>query len=203
MFVTRHTSVVDPLVTERFWDVYARAYQPTMTETVTREMLYRTEFDAVLASPFNRTWALWDDDRLAAMMVIATGEGVYEYLSRDYLEREFGEQVRRSAVHYVVFMAVHPGYATKGAVFKLIQEPFHTEADEGAVLIFDTPQMNQQTERGGMREMTRRLAASTVGGVPIEDLQVHRYYAANFAESPRGRAAREANEVDAEDLTRA
>lgn len=201
MFVTRHTNVVDQNVVDRLWGLYERAYLPILTETPTREMLYRTEFDATLADPGNRIWVLWDDDEPVAILVIATDVSATNYLSREYFERNFGDHARRGAIHYLVWMVVHPSYVTKSAVLKLARECLHLEADEGALLVFDAPQVNQRTERGGVVELMRRLAASVVGGAPVRELEVHRFYAADFARSTRP-VPQEQAEQPTDDLTR-
>jgi hypothetical protein len=181
MFVTRHSNVVDRTITDRLWQLYVTAYQPTVTETVTREMLYRSEFDETLADPLNRVWLLWDEDQPVAILVIATDASATRYLSREYFERNFADHAQRAAIHYLIWMVVHPQYVTKGSVLQLAKDCLQLEAAEGALLVFDAPQMNQRTERGGVLEMMRRLAAAVVGGAPVRELEVHRWYAADFA----------------------
>ena len=205
MFVTRHTNIVDAAVLDRLWALYEAAYLPTTTETVTREMLYRSEFDSSMADPTNRVWVLWDDDQPVGIALVATDASATHYLSREYFERNFGDHVRRNAVHYLVWIVVHPTHGAKGTMLRLTREAIFLEADEGALLVFDAPQMHLGGQRGGSPGMMSRLASTLVGGAPVHELETHRYFAADFSETARARAAREPvrSEADAKDLSRA
>jgi hypothetical protein len=87
MFVTRHNSVVERGLLERLWDLYELAYRRTAEESASREMFFRSEFDAAVADPSNRLWVLWADDEPVAMVLIATDIGSTRYLSQPFFER--------------------------------------------------------------------------------------------------------------------
>ena len=70
MFVTRHTHVVDPVLSDKLWRLYEVAYQGIAELAVTREMLFRTEFDEAIADPTNRLWVLWDDTAPVGMTLV-------------------------------------------------------------------------------------------------------------------------------------
>ena len=72
MFVTRHNSVVERGLLERLWELYELAYRKTAEESASREMFYRSEFDAAIADSTNRLWVLWADDEPVAMVLIAS-----------------------------------------------------------------------------------------------------------------------------------
>jgi hypothetical protein len=72
MFVTRHTHVVDAVLADKLWQLYDVAYQGLSEQAVTREMLYRSEFDETIADPTNRLWVLWDDNMPIGMSLVGT-----------------------------------------------------------------------------------------------------------------------------------
>jgi hypothetical protein len=72
MFVTRHNSVGERGLVERLWGLYELAYRKTAEESASREMFFRSEFDAAIADSTNRLWVLWADDEPVAMVLIAT-----------------------------------------------------------------------------------------------------------------------------------
>jgi len=181
MFVTRHNSVAERGLLERLWELYELAYRRTAEESATREMFFRSEFDSALADSRNRLWVLWADDMPVAMVLIATDIGATRYLSQPFFERHFTEHARRGAVHYILFVVVHPRYAAKGALTRMARDVLGSEAAEGALLVFDSPEYNQPRDDGGVALLMERLAKMVVSGAPIVPLDVSRYYGIDFA----------------------
>ena len=56
-----------------------------------------------------------------------------------------------------------------------------TEAAEGVLLVFDSPEVNQPHDEGGVALMMERLAKMVVSGAPLVPLDVSRYYGIDFA----------------------
>lgn len=180
MFVTRHTHVVDMVLGDKLWHLYETSYAGMSEAAVTREMLYRTEFDEAIADPTNRLWVLWDDAVPVGMSLVATDIGSTRYLSRAYFEHHYPDHMRRGAVHYIMWLVVHPAYVAKGAIVRLAKEGLALEASEGVLLVFDTPQANAR-EGAGFQEMMSRLARSVMGGAPVHHLETQHYYAVDFS----------------------
>ena len=108
MYITKHTNVTDKTVLDSLWDLYNTAYEPQAAADPTRETLFRSEFDAVLADPTNRVFVLRVENRPIAMSVSATDIGSTRYLSRAYFERHFPEQMAAGLVHYIMWIVIHP-----------------------------------------------------------------------------------------------
>jgi hypothetical protein len=181
MFVTRHNSVVERGLLERLWELYELAYRKTAEESASREMFFRSEFDTAIADSSNRLWVLWADDQPVAMVLIATDIGATRYLSQPYFERHYTDHIRRGAVHYILFVVVHPRYAAKGALTRMARDVLGIEAAEGVLLVFDSPEINQPGDDGGIALMMERLANMVVGGAPLVPLDVSRYFCIDFA----------------------
>jgi len=181
MFVTRHNSVVERGLLERLWELYELSYRRTAEEAATREMFFRSEFDAAVADSRNRLWVLWADEEPVAMVLIATDIGSTRYLSQPFFERHFTDHARRGAVHYILFVVVHPRYAAKGALTRMARDVLGTEAAEGVLLVFDSPEYNQPRDEGGVALLMERLAKMVVHGAPLVPLDVSRYYGIDFA----------------------
>lgn len=181
MFVTRHNSVVERGLLERLWELYELSYRKTAEESATREMFFRSEFDTAIADSSNRLWVLWADDEPVAMVLIATDIGATRYLSRPFFERYFTDHARRGAVHYVLFVVVHPRFVAKGALARMARDVLGTEAAEGVLLVFDSPEINQQRDEGGAALLMSRLANMVASGAPLIPLDVSRYYGIDFA----------------------
>src|SRR4051812_21993880 len=181
MFVTRHNAAVERGLLERLWSLYELAYRHTAEESASREMLFRSEFDAAISDSTNRLWVLWSDDEPVAMVLIATDIGSARDLRRPFFARQFAEHSRRGAVHYILFVVVHPRFAAKGVLTRLARDVLGTEAAEGVLLVFDAPEVNQPREEGGVALLMERLATMVTAGAPVLALDVSRYYGVDFA----------------------
>jgi len=179
--VTRHTELAEAGLREQLWGLYEDAYGPVTAESPSHEMLFRDEFDEAIDDPANRLWVLWDDDSPVAMTLIATDIGPTRYLSRRYFDRRFPEHSRRRAVHYIMWLVVHPMYAAQGAIVRLARDVLQREAADGALLVFDAPLVHQAGPEGGFAEMMARLCKAFVGPTPLTLLGASHYYAVDFA----------------------
>lgn len=185
MFVTRHANVTSPDLREKIWRLYELAFRPVAEQAVSREMLFRGEFDELVADSSNRLWVLWHDDQPIAMTMITTDITTTRYLSRAFFERHYPDHMLRNALHYVLFVVVHPAHVAKGALVRLARDSFGLEAEEGALVVFDAPLVNQPGERGGMAELVGRLALMVSPGSETEQIEVQRYFAIDFAKGRR------------------
>jgi hypothetical protein len=180
MYVTRHSNITDHSVLQDLWHLYEVAYEPLAAADVTRETLYRSEFDALLADPTNRIWVVRDENRPVAMSLIATDIGSTRYLSRAYFSRVDPERSAAGLVHYVMWVVSHPDYQSGTAIFDLARGGLAVEADEGALLVFDLPESNQPNQEGRGAELLYRLA-QMVAPVSLQEHGMSRYYALDFA----------------------
>jgi hypothetical protein len=178
MYVTRHSRVSVELG-DRLWALYESSYRETAEAAVTREMYFRDEFDVVINDPTNRVWTLWKDERPYGIMVIAADVGATRYLSRAYLEARYSDKVRQGLVRYILFVAIDSSRTGLAAVYKLVGTAFALEAQEGSLMIFDSPAKNHG-QRGSMAELVRRIA-HRAGESTMEEIEVQRYYAVSFA----------------------
>lgn len=181
MFVTSHSHVTDPVLSGRLWNLYEAGYLPVAAESPSHEMLFRDEFDDALREPTNRIWVLWDDETPVAMGLIATDIAHTRYLSRGFFDGRFPEHARRGAVHYVMLMVVHPEYTARGAVIRIGREVLQREAADGALLVFDAPELHQSGATGGFAAMMDRAAKSFVGEAPVMHLGASYYFAIDLA----------------------
>lgn len=186
MYVTRHSNITAADVVESLWQLYTASYGDVAARDVTREVLYRSEFEELLADPTNRVWVVRENNVPVAMSLIATDIGSTRYLSRPYFEQRYPERMAAGLVHYVMWVVVHPDYQTGPAAFELARGGLAVEHEEGSLLVFDLPESNQPDEQGRGAELMYRLA-QMFGPVDLTSFGVSRYYALDF--SPADAAA--------------
>ena len=181
MYITKHTNVTDRTLLDSLWELYTRAYVKIAEEDVSRETLYRSEFDDVMADPTYRTTVVRDDDNQPiAMAVVATDISVTRYRSVPYFRRHYPDRMAEGRVHYIMWVVVHPDHQAGSASWELARAGFSSEVDEGALLVFDLPESNQGSDEGGVVELFRRVASS-IAEVELESFGRSRYYALDFA----------------------
>jgi hypothetical protein len=193
MYVTRHSRVALPLIDE-LWDLYQRCYRETSEAAVTREALYRSEFEAAVTDPTNRLWILWKAEKPIGMIILASDVGATRYLSRAYLHARYPEKLRLGLVRYILWAVVDREHSGLPAAIKLGRTAFALEAQEGALIVFDVPAKNHG-QRGTLPDLARRVAALS-GDATLEEIEVQRYYALNF------QSASDADEVQESELFR-
>lgn len=197
MYVTRHSNITDRSVLDDLWRLYDAAYVSLASESVTREQLFRSEFDELMADPSNRVWVVREENRPVSMSLIATDIAATRYLSRGFFERHYPERFAAGLVHYVMWVVAHPDYQTSPAIFELARGGLSVEQEEGALLVFDLPENNQPNEAGGGAELLFRLA-QMIGPVDLASFGASRYYALDFspAEAVEAFARRASNAGD-------
>lgn len=187
MYVTQHRGINDARLMVSLWELYERCYRRTSEQAASREMYFKHEFDDVLRDPCNRVWVVWEGSQPIGSTVIATDFAATRYLSRAYFEQRFAAQTLEGRIHYLLWAVVDPAWGARGALARMGRETLMVEAAEGALVVFDAPEANQRSERGGLAEIMSRLAATVSRGTPVELLTTQRYFAADFSQGVRYR----------------
>ncbi len=195
MFVTRHSNVVDPALREKLWHLYRCAYQQTAEATVTHEMLEQSEFNDQIAQDSNRVWVVWSDSLPVAMTLVSTDVRATRWLSDTYFQKHFPERFNAGQVHYIVWVVVDTAADAHGANSLLARQALSAEARDGALLVFDVPDLHQPGPKGGAAELLYRMA-KMVGDVELLPLSTQRYFALDFATSARSNSVRVPNQAD-------
>lgn len=183
MFVTRHSNVVDPALREKLWRLYRTSYLPTAEATVTHEMLDQDEFNEQISRDSNRVWVVWCDSLPVAMTLVSTDVRATRWLSDIYFQKQFPDRFHAGQVHYIVWVVVDPVANAKGANVMLARQALTAEARDGALLVFDVPELHQPSAKGGAAELLFRMA-QLVGDVELLPLSTQRYFALDFARIP-------------------
>ena len=97
-----------------------------------------------------------------------------------------------------------PVHAAKGAIIRLAKERLALEAQEGALLVFDTLALvgkcvrltNERSNGGGFTRMLERLAKMVGAPAPVQLLEVQRYYAIDLASARVGDEPLDTSELD-------
>ena len=181
MFVTWHTAITDVVLADKLWTLYEAAYHGSARTIATREMLYRSEFDELLADATNRNWVLWEDNIPIGSSLVATDIAATRYLSKEYFDYHYPDHSRENRLRYVMWLVVHPAYEARGAALRLLREGLTHESAQGSLVIFDSPASIQPNSTGGFASAVERIATRVRPGSSFTELAVSRYFAVDFA----------------------
>jgi GNAT superfamily N-acetyltransferase len=181
MFVTWHSTITDVVLADKLWSLYEAAYLGAARTVATREMLYRHEFDELLADSSNRNWVLWEDNIPIGYSLVATDIGATRYLSKEYFEYHYPEHSRGNRLRYVMWLVVHPSYEARGAALRLLREGLTHESAQGSLVIFDSPDTIQPNSTGGFASAVERISHRVRPGAAFSELAVSRYFVVDFA----------------------
>jgi hypothetical protein len=117
------------------------------------------------------------------MTLVSTDVRATRWLSDIYFEKHFPDRYRAGQVHYIVWVVVDPSADAKGANVLLARQALSAEARDGALLVFDIPEVHQPGAKGGAAELLFRMA-KLVGDVELLTLSTQRYFALDFAKLP-------------------
>ena len=117
------------------------------------------------------------------MTLVSTDVRATRWLSEIYFEKHFPDRYRAGQVHYIVWVVVDPSADAKGANVMLARQALTAEARDGALLVFDIPEVHQPNANGGAAELLFRMA-KMVGDVELLPLSTQRYFALDFAKLP-------------------
>jgi hypothetical protein len=187
VYVTQHSNITDPIVLTELWGLYVAAYERIAAADISRETLFRSEFDEVMADPTNKTYVVRDGGLPVSMATISTDIGSTRYLSRAYFESRDPDRLADGRVHYLMWAVTHPDHQGGRATFSLARGALVSESALGALLVFDLPESNQPNQEGGGAELFYRLA-QMVGPVSLQAHGGSRYYALDFAPVDAGAA---------------
>jgi hypothetical protein len=123
---------------DELWALYTRAYRAVETKVVTREVLYRDEFDRLLTAPSTMTWVAYSGSRTVAMCPIATDLSVITWLNGDFFAGRFPDRPIRYLAFLVVDSSVRLARVIQSIAGGLIPEA----QQANAVLAFDTSTSN-------------------------------------------------------------
>lgn len=194
MYVTRHSEITDQRLHNDLWMLYRRAYAPVARLSPTHEMLDRAEFSDQLRGANNRVWVVWDESRPVGMALITTDVRATRWLNEDFFADNYPDRFRAGRVHYVVWVTVDPSHAARGALMVLARQALSVESRDGALLVFDIPEIHQPNDNGGGAALMLRMA-QMVGDAQLVSLTTQRYYAVDFAPEAHNSQETEQSEI--------
>jgi hypothetical protein len=138
--------VVGGSLLDEVWDLYYAAFRELNEMTVQRHLMYRPEFDAVMADPrIDKYLALDDAGRVAGLSVYTNQLAAWPLISPAYFRRRWPVHYAEYRIWYCGFVAV-PGH--QPGIFTTLVEAMYRHAEQHqGVISLDICQLNIDAHR--------------------------------------------------------
>jgi hypothetical protein len=127
------------------WALYEAAFRDLNAMTVQRHLMYRSEFDEVMADWRVDKWLALDGGRLVGLATYANILEAMPLISPAYFERRWPQLYAEERIWYCGFVAV-PGH-NHGVFMDLVAGMYRHAAERGGVIALDMPRYNIDRHR--------------------------------------------------------
>lgn len=179
--VTAVRTVVSGLL-DQAWDLYEAAFAELNTLAVQRHLMYRPEFDEVMADRRVGKYLSWRGDTLTGLATYTNCLDAVPLISPQYFERRWPTLFAEGRIWYVGFVAVAADAPVD--VYPELIAAMHAESGPGAVTVLDV--CNRMNHVKHLPRSTRALLHHIAGGVRMHVLDAQTYVAYDFGALPDG-----------------
>ena len=166
--------VVPATVLEATWELYTRAIEELRRSAVQRHVMYRAEFDDMMAD--ERVWKYRGVDSTGEITALATFTNQLEsmpLISPEYFASRWPEHYAEGRVWYLGFIAIHPAHRGTGVFESVIEELWRpVQADRGVAAL----DMCGRNEAIGLPDAITRTLASLTPNVVATALDQQSYW---------------------------
>jgi hypothetical protein len=127
---------VPAILLEGAWKLYAEAFEELQWQAVQRHLMYRDEFDGVMADPrVDKYLALDDDGAVRGLATFTNDLDAVPLISPLYFARRWPAHFAEKRIRYIGFVAVAAG--SEGAFRRMITAMYEVAHRERAVVAMD------------------------------------------------------------------
>lgn len=129
--------VVPAALADQAWELYATAFEELRTQAAQRHVLFREEFDAVMADARVTKLLGFDGQTFAALAIYSTDLAAVPLVSPEYYAARFPREYAERVIYYVGFFAVRPDRQRSGILIDLMRSLALTVAAVGGIVAMD------------------------------------------------------------------
>jgi hypothetical protein len=136
---------VDAELADECWDFYRETFSPMETRAATRHVMFREEFDSLMADARLTKFFSRDDEGLTGFAVMTDDLDAVPLISPPYFRRNWPDLYAQRRIIYCVFIGARPGPRGKGVFVGLQREIYETMvAPVDGVVVLDVCLWNEQ-----------------------------------------------------------
>jgi hypothetical protein len=134
-----------PAVTETAWALYSKAFDELRTEAVQRHLMYRDEFDLLMADVRVLKFRPVDDadpDRVLALSTFTNDLTAVPLISPDYFRHRWPDLFDQRRIWYNPFFAIDPEHRSSGIFEQVIATMWDRVLDSNGIAALDVCRRN-------------------------------------------------------------
>jgi hypothetical protein len=167
---------------EEAWDLYHEAFKDLNALAVQRHMMYRHEFDDVMADKrIDKYLALDDADTLSGLCTYTNDLDAVPLISPAYFERRWPDLYAERRIWYCGFVAIHPRAQAATAFGELVEAMYRVAAVQNGIISLDMCRHN--ADKRHMSRVIPLMLHRLSGGARTERMDEQSYWLYEFPEA--------------------
>ena len=166
--------VVPAKVLEATWELYNHALEELRRSAVQRHVMYRAEFDHVMAD--ERVWKYRGVESAGEITALATFTNQLEampLISPDYFAHHWPELYEGHRIWYIGFFVIGPEHRNSGIFERVITHMWHQVLETRGIALLDIARRNEQV---GLPVGIHRVLESLTPGMHATRLDEQTYW---------------------------
>ena len=160
MFIKVIDQLNDGDFLEAAWELYIEAFEELNTLAVQRHLMYRSEFDELMADPrVQKYLALDDEGKLCGLATYTNDLNAVPLIAPQYFEKHWPDHYATQRIWYIVFVAVHPKAQGHEAFAQMVEQMYLLAVTNNGLVCLDICNYNDEVRNMSrvFRVMIRRL----------------------------------------------
>jgi hypothetical protein len=121
---------------EQAWELYGLAFDELRAMAVQRHLMYRAEFDDVMADDRVAKYVAYDGDRLVGLATYTNDLDAVPLISPEYFAHRWPDYYAQRQIWYLGFFAIHPEHRGSGVFESVIDRLWQSvRADRGVAAL--------------------------------------------------------------------
>jgi hypothetical protein len=164
---------------EEAWRLYAEVFDSLRYAAVQRHVMFRDEFDAVMAdSRVAKYVAVGHDGHLRGLSTYTNDLSAVPLISPEFFARRWPEHFATRRIWYCGFVAVRTGTRSSGVFAALVEAMYRVAATEHGIIALDFCRHNDEVFR--MSRAVRLMLHRLSGGVLSRKIDEQAYWLYEF-----------------------
>jgi hypothetical protein len=165
-----------------YWALYENAFQELRSQAVQRHLMFRSEFEELLADKRVPKYVVRDEEtgRIAALSTMTNDLAAVPLISPEYFERNWPELYAAQQIWYVGFVAVDPEYQGSPAMGGLVEKLCADVDAAGGLVVLD---ICEHRSRRLLAAGIERLAGTHLPGLKRTRLDAQVFWGYEFPDT--------------------
>lgn len=171
-------AVLPAELVDQAWQFYIETFGGLAVLAVTRHVLYREEFDHLMADTRVTKWVAIDGDTVVGMAAMTTDLSTLPLLSHDFFAHRWPQEYTQRRIVYCLFIGVRSGPDGKGVFVGLQERMYELVQGVRGMAVLDFCAYNEVERQ--LPGTVEKILKSIAGDVTATRLDAQSYWVYEF-----------------------